>query len=133
MQQDNLTRLLQGNVLVKELISNDKKFRTWIEISLQSQVNPLFTLVNGRYTIKRESYVSNPYKKKTCEKSEAKFRVRQNSFLVEDIENGYDPCYDWVGKFEYIDSIDDLFSYLAKNNLNLDDFVAPTWDNDYPL
>lgn len=133
MQQDNLTLLLQGNILIKELISNDKKFRTWIEIDLQPQVDPLLTLVNGHYIIKRVSNFSNSYKKKTCEKSEAKFRVRYNSFLVEDIENGYDPCYDWVGEFEYIDSIDDLFSYLAKNNLNLDDFVKPTWDNDYPL
>ncbi len=30
------------------------------------------------------------------------------------IENSYVPSYDEVGEFEYINSIDDLFSYLAK-------------------
>ncbi|OCG57238.1 hypothetical protein A9G41_04110 [Gilliamella sp. Nev5-1] len=74
------------------------------------------------------------YKKKICEKSEAKFKVRQNSFLMEDIENGFDPCYEWVGEFKYINSIDDLFSYLAKNNLNLDEILSyPHGMNDYSL
>lgn len=114
MQQDNLTLLLQGNILIKELISNDKKFRTWIEIDLQPQVNPLLTFVDGGYMMVDRSNFANAYKKKTCEKSKAKFKVRYNSFLIDDIENGYDPCYDWVGEYEYIDSIDDLFSYLAK-------------------
>jgi hypothetical protein len=133
MQKDNLTHLLKGCVLVKELISNDKRFRTWLEISLQIQVDPSFTLVKGRLVMDWDENFLPEHKKKICEKSEAKFKVRQNSFLIEDIENGFDPSYEWVGEFKYINSIDDLFSYLAKNNLNLDDFELPTWDNDYPL
>lgn len=35
--------------------------------------------------------------KKICEKSKAKFKGRHDEFLVEDIENGYDLSYDWVG------------------------------------
>lgn len=133
MKKDNLTLLLEGTVLVKELVSNHKNYRTWIEIALQLEVDPSFIFINGHYKWRSDIYYPYATPKKICEKSKSKFRIRQSYFSVEDIENGYDPCYKRVGEYKYIDSIDDLFFYLVRKNLQLDDFISVSLDDDYPL
>ncbi|EKJ91458.1 hypothetical protein QR305_02960 [Bacteroides finegoldii] len=61
------------------------------------------------------------------------FKIRKESFSIEDIENDYDV----IGKHEFSDfvflgNIDDVYIFLRNNGLVFEEFTE-SWNTDYPL
>ncbi|ENX5421858.1 TPA: hypothetical protein SMP81_003766 [Proteus mirabilis] len=128
MNDKNIIVLLKGKTLLKELSLNDEEYRAWLEIVLQDKVKPAYPFRTEPNAMIGHSPYSN-----ICDESKAKFKVRTSYFLTSDIENGFDPSYDRVGKYIYLSSIDELFNYLNAKNLKVDDFIDSSMDDDYPL
>ncbi|MEX2940817.1 hypothetical protein [Serratia fonticola] len=125
---NNLDILLSGKCLLKEINSLKDDCRTWVEISLQDNLKPIYPFRTEPYAMVGKSSYANK-----CDKDEAKFKIRVSSFLSSDIENEYDPSYDFVGKYENIDSLEELDTYLDSIGLKLDDFIDSSRDDEYPL
>jgi len=124
----NIELLLKGKILLKEIEPESNKFRTWIEILLQDDLQPAYPMRTEPYAMLGHSKYQN-----TCNPDKARFKVRVASFLVSDIENDFDPSYDWVSDFQHINSTEELKDYLKKYNLNIEDFSDASFDDEYPL
>ncbi|WP_312605766.1 hypothetical protein, partial [Kosakonia cowanii] len=68
-----------------------------------------------------------------CNKEDAKFKIRISSFLESDIDNEYDPSYDYVGKYETIASLNQLEIKLSDLQVSLEEFIDSSEDDEYPL
>lgn len=124
----NTILLLRGRTLLKELKLDNGEYRAWLEISLKDDLKPAYPFRIEPYAMIGQSPYSN-----ICDESNAKFKVRISYFLAEDIANSFDPSYDEVGKYINLNSMEELFDYLIKNNFKLDDFIDSSDADDYPL
>ncbi len=53
--------------------------------------------------------------------------------LASDIENKYDPSYDYVGEYEIIVSLNEFQTRLSTLHVNLEQFINSSEDDEYPL
>lgn len=125
---NNLDILLSGKCLFKEINPLKDGCKTWVELSLQDNLKPVYPFRTEPYAMIGQASYANK-----CNKDKARFKLRVSSFLASDIENEYDPSYDFVGKYECIDSLDELGVYLKNIGLELDDFIDSSKDDEYPL
>ncbi|EOT2536562.1 hypothetical protein ACLB80_001355, partial [Shigella flexneri] len=102
--------------------------RTWIEISLIDELKPSYPFRLEEYAMIGHSPYANE-----CNKDEAKFKLRISSFLASDIDNEYDPSYDYVGKYEIIASLNELKTRLSTLHVNLEQFINSSEDDEYTL
>ncbi len=70
---------------------------------------------------------------KQSEDSEYSFKIRKESFSIDDIVNDYDV----IGKHEFSDyiflsTIEDVDNFLQEYNLIFEEFIE-SWNTDYPL
>ena len=128
MTKNNIMLLLQGQSLLKEIDSERDEYRAWVEVALQDDFKPAYPFRTEPYAMIGHSAYFN-----SCHESEAKFKIRTVYFLRDDIENNYDPCYDQVGEYIKLNSIDILISYLQDHGLQLDYFLPSSIVDDYPL
>lgn len=61
------------------------------------------------------------------------FKIRKESFSIEDIENDYDVIGRHLfSKFIYLKDLQSLDMHLERINIRLEDFTE-SWNTDYPL
>lgn len=128
MESNNLNALLKGRTLLLEIKSDDSEYRTWIELSLQNAMKPKHPFRTDNYAMISTSPYTNP-----CKLEDAAFKLRISKFLASDIENEYDPSYDGVGDYIFIESPEKLLEQLKLNNISLCDFVDSSKVEEYPL
>ncbi|EOS9081167.1 hypothetical protein ACQEOJ_000927, partial [Shigella flexneri] len=98
------------------------------EISLIDELKPSYPFRLEEYAMIGHSPYANE-----CNKDEAKFKLRISSFLASDIDNEYDPSYDYVGKYEIIASLNELKTRLSTLHVNLEQFINSSEDDEYTL
>lgn len=128
MENKNLNALLQGRILLLETSADEDEHITWIELSLQDEIKPKYPFRTEHYAMKGMSPYAN-----SCKPEDAAFKLRISIFLRTDIENEYDPSYDGVGDYIFIESLDKLLDYLKLRNINLHEFVDSSKVEGYPL
>ncbi|WP_225975673.1 hypothetical protein [Kosakonia cowanii] len=125
---NNLNKLLSGKTLLKEISPLMPEYRTWVEISLTDELKPSYPFRVDDYAMIGRSPYANQ-----CNKEDAKFKIRISSFLESDIDNEYDPSYDYVGKYETIASLNQLEIKLSDLQVSLEEFIDSSEDDEYPL
>jgi len=125
---ENIDKLLSGKTLLREVSPLMPEYRTWVEVSLTDELKPSYPLRVDAYAMVGHSPYFNQ-----CNKEHAKFKIRISPFLSSDIENEYDPSYNYVGRYEEVSSIDELNTRLSNLNINLEEFVDSSQDTAYPL
>lgn len=122
-----LKKLLQGDVLVREVGAKNPLEITWVEIRLSENSKIPYPLRTPPYAMLKGSAFRS-----ICPPEKASFKIRYATFLKSDIDNDLDPCYDKVGSYINIPSLSDLESFLKKEGLDLENFIDSGVTN-YPL
>ncbi|BDR55773.1 hypothetical protein [Xylocopilactobacillus apis] len=122
-----LDLLLKGNSVIKEIPSNNPDDVMWLEISLQDDLKPTYSFRRDHYARVEPNFFNS------CPIEKAKFKLRESAFIRSDLEQGFDPSYERVGQFFYLNSLAELEDYLKNRNLDLDRFQSVSEVELYPL
>lgn len=120
-------KLLQGEILVKELASENPLERKWIEIKLSENSQASYP-----FRTPPNAMLGGSEFRPVCAPENASFKIRCAIFLKSDVDNGFDPNYDKVGLYIDISSVSDLNEFLERERLNLEEFVD-SGSTDYPM
>ncbi|ANF97875.1 hypothetical protein [Paenibacillus bovis] len=128
MSAYSLQLLLQGKILLKELVPVDAHSITWMEIGLPRDCLPAYPL-----RIEPGAMIGfSPYRS-SVPIEKARFQVRISSFNRADIEQELKPSYDRVGEYRQFASWQEIQEYLSHYDLDIDDFTDSAHVDKYPL